>query len=57
MRDEHDRVAALAAFWPAQGGLLVQAPASGAYCKVQVPFDESATVAASTSDSSYTHGT
>jgi len=48
VRDEGERASALAALWPAAGGLLVQAPAQGTYGQVQALFDRGRLIAAHT---------
>ena len=45
---ERERAAAVAEMWPAPGGLLVQAPASGAYGQLQSLFDHGRLIAAHT---------
>jgi hypothetical protein len=48
VRDDCSRAQALAAMWPAPGGLLIQAPASGTYGQVQALFDRGRLIAAHT---------
>ncbi len=48
IRDDRDRAAALAAMWPDDSGLLVQAPASGRYGQVQALFARGRMIAAHT---------
>jgi hypothetical protein len=48
VRDDTERAAALAALWPARGGLLVQARATGTYGQLQALFSHGRLVAAHT---------
>lgn len=48
VRDDGERAEALAALWPARGGVLVQAPASGTYGQVQALLSRGRLIAAHT---------